>query len=83
MITRNSGKNAHFDLEKWSKNNFTYLEKLIRIVEEQMIGLKSIHENNFIHNDASLKNFVVSERWWLYNWIDFGVATPTGKNKID
>ena len=58
------------------------LQNIIHFFLEMSKGLMVLHDNGFIHGDIKPPNVVFGDDLLFFFLIDFGIATPIGKNQF-
>ena len=81
IVSKYQGEMVLSDLKK-NKGKRMSLQKLLFSFLEMSKGLCVVHQLGFIHGDIKPDNIVVSPDFLSLILIDFGIATPFGKNLV-
>ncbi|PKC51394.1 kinase-like protein, partial [Rhizophagus irregularis] len=79
IMTYANGGNLHDYLQK-NFVNITWFDK-VKILLEISIGLKNIHENNYIHRDLHSGNILLLNKSW--NIGDLGLSQPAENTSLN
>jgi len=82
IVSKYQGEMVLFDLKK-NKEERIPLQNILFSFLEMSKGICVIHQLGFIHGDIKPANIVFSPDFLSLILIDFGIATPFGKNTVE
>ena len=80
IISKYQGRVGLHEIKKMKRKN--PLQNILHFFLEMSKGLMVLHENGFIHGDIKPPNVVFGDDLLFFFLIDFGIATPIGKNQF-
>lgn len=80
IISKYQGRVGLHEIKKMKRTN--PLQNILHFFLEMSKGLMVLHENGFIHGDIKPPNVVFGDDLLFFFLIDFGIATPIGKNQF-
>lgn len=82
IVSKYQGEMVLSDLKKKSEKRIP-LQNMLFFFLQMIKGLAFVHKEHFIHGDIKPANIVVSSDFSSLILIDFGIATPFGKNRVN